>query len=44
VPSGCRFAPRCTSAREICRAAVPPLRLTTPGHEAACVLVGAAAP
>jgi peptide/nickel transport system ATP-binding protein len=40
MPLGCRFAPRCKSAREICRAGLPPLRSSAPGHEAACVLVG----
>jgi len=44
IPSGCCFAPRCTSAREICYAALPPLKSTKHGHEAACVLVGAASP
>jgi oligopeptide/dipeptide ABC transporter ATP-binding protein len=42
MPPGCRFAPRCTSARELCRTALPPLKSTAPGHEAACVLVGGA--
>jgi oligopeptide/dipeptide ABC transporter ATP-binding protein len=44
MPPGCRFAPRCRSAREICRAALPRLKSSAPGHEAACVLVGDAAP
>jgi peptide/nickel transport system ATP-binding protein len=37
-PPGCRFAPRCRFAREICRQAVPPLREVEPGHKVACVL------
>jgi peptide/nickel transport system ATP-binding protein len=41
MPSGCRFAPRCGSARAICHAAQPPLKSYTAGHEVACVLVGA---
>jgi oligopeptide/dipeptide ABC transporter ATP-binding protein len=44
MPPGCRFAPRCASAREICRAVLPPLKSSAPGHAAACVLVGSAAP
>jgi len=37
-PSGCRFAPRCRFASDICREAVPPLREIAPGHKVACVL------
>jgi len=37
-PSGCRFAPRCRFASDICREAVPPLREVAPGHKVACVL------
>ena len=44
MPPGCRFAPRCESAREICRAVLPPLKSSAPGHAAACVLVGSAVP
>jgi peptide/nickel transport system ATP-binding protein len=41
VPSGCRFHPRCPVAREECRVTDPELRpVGTPGHRAACVLVG----
>ncbi len=40
MPSGCRFAPRCTHARDICRAAQPQLIPAGAGHEAACVLLG----
>ena len=42
MPPGCSFAPRCRSAQEICRAALPPLKSSVPGHAAACVLVGSA--
>jgi peptide/nickel transport system ATP-binding protein len=35
---GCRFAPRCKFARELCVAATPPLREVAPGHKVACVL------
>jgi peptide/nickel transport system ATP-binding protein len=35
---GCRFAPRCRFAKEICTAATPPLRQVAPGHKVACVL------
>ena len=37
-PPGCRFAPRCRFAREICTAGEPPLREVSPGHRVACVL------
>jgi peptide/nickel transport system ATP-binding protein len=37
-PEGCRFAPRCKYAREMCTAATPPLREVAPGHKVACVL------
>jgi peptide/nickel transport system ATP-binding protein len=37
-PPGCRFAPRCQFATDVCRAALPPLREIAPGHKAACVL------
>jgi peptide/nickel transport system ATP-binding protein len=37
-PPGCRFAPRCRFATEVCRQAVPPLREVEAGHKVACVL------
>jgi len=37
-PSGCRFHPRCDSAREICKAEIPELREVEPGHWVACHL------
>jgi peptide/nickel transport system ATP-binding protein len=37
-PPGCRFAPRCRFATEVCRQAVPPLREVAAGHKMACVL------
>ena len=38
-PPGCRFAPRCPSAQDICRRQDQTLRSVSPDHEAACVLV-----
>jgi oligopeptide/dipeptide ABC transporter ATP-binding protein len=38
MPSGCRFAPRCTLATDHCLAEMPPLRQLKPGHEVACWL------
>src|SRR5262249_1930923 len=35
---GCRFAPRCRFASDVCRRMVPPLREVAPGHKVACVL------
>jgi peptide/nickel transport system ATP-binding protein len=35
---GCRFAPRCRFAKEICTAETPRLREVAPGHKVACVL------
>jgi peptide/nickel transport system ATP-binding protein len=35
---GCRFAPRCPFASDICRQALPELREVAPGHKVACVL------
>jgi peptide/nickel transport system ATP-binding protein len=35
-PAGCRFAPRCPLATDVCRAQDPALRLLAPGHAAAC--------
>ena len=37
-PSGCVFHTRCPIAVAECRAVVPPLRETSPGHQAACIL------
>ncbi len=37
-PPGCRFAPRCRYATDICTKAVPPLREVDTGHKVACVL------
>ena len=37
-PPGCRFADRCSFARDECRAAEPPLRDVAPGHKMACIL------
>jgi peptide/nickel transport system ATP-binding protein len=36
-PPGCRFAPRCRFAADVCRQAVPPLREIEAGHKVACV-------
>ncbi len=33
---GCRFAPRCPSAADICRSAAPASRIVGPGHQSAC--------
>jgi peptide/nickel transport system ATP-binding protein len=35
---GCRFAPRCRFASDVCRQALPELRDVGPGHKVACVL------
>jgi peptide/nickel transport system ATP-binding protein len=37
-PEGCRFAPRCQFATDVCRSVVPALRERAEGHKAACVL------
>src|SRR5688572_13904594 len=37
-PPGCRFAPRCRSARPQCTERTPELREVKPGHKVACVL------
>ncbi len=37
-PVGCRFAPRCRYAIDVCRAAQPALRDIGGGHKVACVL------
>jgi oligopeptide/dipeptide ABC transporter ATP-binding protein len=39
LPPGCRFAPRCPSAQDICRRQDQTLRSVSHDHEAACVLV-----
>ncbi len=36
-PAGCAFHPRCPHARDVCRAAVPPLAADGPVREVACV-------
>ncbi|MBQ6385186.1 MAG: ATP-binding cassette domain-containing protein [Lachnospiraceae bacterium] len=36
VKPGCRFAPRCPYAKEICRTVTPELEEMTPGHYTAC--------
>lgn len=38
VMSGCRFAARCSMARDICHAEEPVLRGSAPGHRVACHL------
>jgi oligopeptide/dipeptide ABC transporter ATP-binding protein len=38
-PPGCRFAPRCPSAQDICRRQDQTLRSVSSDHEVACVLV-----
>ena len=38
VPVGCRFAPRCSTAKAICRSQVPTLREIAPKHKIACFL------
>jgi peptide/nickel transport system ATP-binding protein len=37
-PPGCRFAPRCAFARDVCVTAVPELRDVGGGHKVACIL------
>ena len=37
-PTGCRFAPRCEFATDVCRREVPLLRERVDGHKVACVL------
>lgn len=39
-PPGCRFAPRCPNAEDICRRDVPAFREIKPGHFAACHMLG----
>jgi peptide/nickel transport system ATP-binding protein len=36
LPTGCRFAPRCPRADDVCREATPPLREVEPDHEVRC--------
>jgi peptide/nickel transport system ATP-binding protein len=36
LPAGCAFAERCTMAQDACRAAVPPVVVLAPGHQARC--------
>ncbi len=43
-PSGCRFHPRCPSAREACRAARPAAVVAADGHAVRCVLFEHGAP
>ncbi|MBW2029238.1 MAG: ATP-binding cassette domain-containing protein [Deltaproteobacteria bacterium] len=37
-PPGCRFHPRCSSAKPICSRVEPELKMIAPGHEVACLL------
>ena len=39
LPSGCRFAPRCSLAREVCADAEPPLLADEHHHRIACHVV-----
>jgi oligopeptide/dipeptide ABC transporter ATP-binding protein len=39
LPPGCAFAPRCTYRKTECDAAMPELRVASPGHRARCILV-----
>jgi oligopeptide/dipeptide ABC transporter ATP-binding protein len=36
LPSGCRFAPRCSKATEICSAQYPPSAQLSEGHDVSC--------
>lgn len=38
-PKGCRFAPRCPMAQDICRTTDPALRAVSESHSVACLLV-----
>jgi oligopeptide/dipeptide ABC transporter ATP-binding protein len=38
-PRGCRFAPRCPSAKDVCWRHDQPLRPVSSNHEVACVLI-----
>ncbi len=42
IPSGCRFHPRCSLARESCKTGIPPLQKIGPGHFSACPITAAA--
>jgi peptide/nickel transport system ATP-binding protein len=39
LPPGCRFAPRCALAQEVCRQAEPELRVSAAGHAVSCHVV-----
>lgn len=39
-PSGCRFHPRCSYAKPVCRERRPPMLEVEDGHEVACYLYG----
>ncbi len=39
LPPGCAFAPRCSYRKVECDAAMPDLRVASPGHRARCILV-----
>ncbi len=43
-PPGCRFAPRCRFAMQICQKEIPPDFKTSDGHYAACWLLDSRAP
>jgi peptide/nickel transport system ATP-binding protein len=36
LPTGCKFAPRCSHATDVCRGDEPPLSSESPGHRFAC--------
>lgn len=36
LPAGCKFAPRCPDATEICHKTEPPMVEVTPGHQVRC--------
>ncbi len=38
LPPGCKFAPRCPYAKEICTQSVPPLVEVVPGHKVRCYM------
>ena len=40
IPTGCRFAPRCPKAKEICRRECPEFVEVRPGRFAACHMLG----
>ena len=39
-PPGCRFAPRCPLAKDVCRVSVPVFKEAKPGRYAACHFIG----